>query len=113
MDMPPLCPAAAAEMFTERQFMNEEDRPTSPVNPKKTRKKKIFIIFMIAALLLFSYDLADTWHLVKWQLSTGNRTAAESTWTHFAARNIGALIGVAIALLLRQIILRARQRFHS
>jgi len=93
--------------------MNEEDRPTFPVNSQKARKKKIFIIFMIAALLLFSYDLANTWHLVKWQLSTGNRTAAESTWTHFAARNIGALVGVAIALLLRRIILRARQRFNS
>ncbi len=93
--------------------MTEEDQQASPTKPKRARDKKIVIFFMIAAFFLFSYDLAKTWHLVEWQLSTGNRTAMESTWTHFAARNIGALIGVAIALLLRRIILRARQRFHS
>lgn len=96
--------------------MSEENQPTGPEGSsgtKKARNKKIFISFLIIAFLLFAYDLANTWHLVKWQLSTGNRTAMESTWTHFAARNIGALIGVAIALLLRQIILRARRRSHS
>ena len=79
--------------------------------PSSTRNRKVFFILLIIGLLFFLCDGANTWHKVNWLKSQGNFVGIESEWRQFAFRNIGGLVGVALALLLRSLVLKLAKQF--
>ncbi len=78
-----------------------------------TRNRKFVYMLFIIGLLFVLYDGANTWHKVSWLKSQSNFVGIESEWRHFAFRNIGGLVGVALALLLRILVLKLIKQFKE